>query len=304
MTIKSPAAPWFQPKSKSQLFIIVGILLAAIVGMWAGGLAWLKVKSASLPPPVIQKATVLFEERKYDEAAGLLTDTIQQIEKSHGADSMYLVKPSDLLATVYGAMRKNAEAEAVWRRAYEIRRKHLGPDHPETLGSGDKLALCLIDEGKHADAEPLLKKSLSHREAYFGDDSESIMKSLNHMALLFLAQKKYAEAEPFASRAVKIGRNKIGLMPAPYPDSQRILGAVSAGLEKYDDAIPLYDAAIKSKAKLLPEAPHIPPKAGQISHGDFADLCKECAAVLRKAGKEKEAKAMEARAEASLKPKD
>jgi tetratricopeptide (TPR) repeat protein len=301
--VKPAVAPWFQPKSKTQLIVIVVVLLGAIVGLWVGGLAWLKVKSASLPPPVIQKATVLYEERKYDEAAGLLLGSIEQIEKGYGPESMYLVKPSDLLATVYEGMNRPADAEKVWRRAYEIRRKNLGPDHPEAIGSGDRLGLCLIAEGKYAEAEPLLKKSLAHREAYFGDDNENIMRSLNHMAGLYLAQKKYAEAQTYAERAVKIGRSKVGLMPASYPDSQLKLGAALAGLEKYEDAIPLYDAALKSKVKVLPEAAHIPPKPGQISHGDFADLCKEYAAVLRKAGKEKEAKEMESKAAEILNPK-
>jgi len=301
--VKPAVAPWFQPKSKAQLIVIVVVLLASIVGLWVGGLAWLKVKSSSLPPPVIQKATALYEERKYDEAVGLLLGSTEQIEKSYGPESMYLVKPSDLLATVYESMNKHAEAEKVWRRAYEIRRKNLGPDHTEAIGSGDKLGLCLIAQGKFADAEPLLKRSLAHLEAYFGDDNENIMRSLNHLAELYLPQKKYAEAQTYAERAVKIGRSKVGLMPAPYPDSQRLLGAALAGLEKYEDALPLYDGALKGKVKQLPEAAHIPPKPGQISHGDFADLCKEYAAVLRKAGKEKEAKEMESKAAEILKPK-
>jgi len=302
--MKPPVAPWFQPKSKAQLSAVVSLLFAVIVGVWVGGLAWLKVKTADMPAPFMQKATNLFQERKFDEAAALLSDSIAQIEKSQGSETMYLVKPFDLLATVYEESKKDAEAEKLWRRSYDIRRKHLGPDHPESIGSGNRLGLCLISEGKYADAEPLLKKSLAHREAYYGADDPGVILSLNHMARLQLAQKKYAEAQAFADRAVKIGRGKVGLVPAAYPDSQRLLAAADAGLEKYDDAVPLYDAAVKAKARLLPEAPHIPPKPGQISHGDFAELCKEYAAVLRKAGKEKEAKELEAKAAAVLKPKE
>ncbi len=301
---KAPVAPWFQPKSKTQLFLVVGVLLTVIVGAWVGGLAWLRKKTGEMPAPFMQKSTALYEERRYDEAVALLTDSIAQIEKSQGAQSMYLVKPLDLLATVYDATKKQADAETQWRRAYDIRRKHLYPDHPEIIASGDKLGLCLIAEGKYADAEPLLKKSLAHREAYFGSDHKEIMRSLNNMAELHLAQKKYAEAQVFAERAVKIGRGSIGLLPAAFPDSQRCLAAALSGQEKYADAIPLYDAVLKAKEKLLPAAPHIPPKPDQISHVDFADLCKEYAAVLRKGGKEKEAKEMEARAAAALKPKE
>jgi tetratricopeptide (TPR) repeat protein len=301
--MKPAAPPWFQPKSKTQLVVIVAVLLAAIAGAWVGGLAYLKKAGAGLPPPVIQKARNLFEERRHDEAIALLRDAIAQIEKAAGPEDTTLVKHFDLLATIYEDVDKHAEAEPLWRRAHEIRRKHLGPDHPEVIGSGDKLGLNRIAQGKFADAEPPLRKSLAHREAYYGADHAGIMGSLNHMAKLYLAQKKYEEARSFADRAVKIGRSQVGLMPAAYPDSQRLLGAALTGLEKHEDAVPYYDAAVKAKVKLLPDAPHIPPKAGQISHGDFADLCKEYAAVLRKAGKEKEAKELEAKAEAVLKPR-
>ena len=299
-----PAAPWFQPKSKNQLFVIIGLLVAAIIGAWIVGIWYLKKATAAMPPPVIQKARNLFEERKHDEAIALLTDAIRQIEKARSPEDTALVKHFDLLATIYGETDRQAQAEPYWRRSLEIRRKHLGPDHPESIGTGDKLGLCLVAQAKFGDAEPLLRKSLAHREGYYGAEDPGIMSSLNHMARLFLAQKKHAEAEAFAGRAVKIGRSKTGLMPPSYGESLYCLGAAYAGQEKWADAVPLFDQSVKLKVRQLPDAPHIPPKPGQIHHSEFADLCKEYAAVLRKAGKEKEAKEIEAKAEAVLKPKD
>jgi tetratricopeptide (TPR) repeat protein len=300
----APAAPWFQPKSKKQLFLIVAILVAAIIGLWVWGLRRIRQITADMPPPIIQKARNLFEEKKNDEAVALLTDAIQQIEKARGPEDTYLVKHFDLLATIYGETNRQAQAEPLWRRTLDIRRKNLGPDHPEVMGSGDKLGLCLVAQGKCADAEPLLRKSLTHREAYYGADDPGIMPSLNHMSELYLAQKKYAEAEPFASRAVKIGRSKTGLMPASYADSLHHLGTVYAGQEKWADAVPLFDLSVKLKVRQLPDKPHIPPKPGQIHHSEFAELCKEAVVVFRKAGKEKEAKELEAKADAVLNPKE
>ena len=302
--MKPAPTPWFQPKSKTQLLMVVGGALAAIILAWVYGLAYVRKLTLAAPPPVIQKARNLFEEHKNEEAVAVLLPAIQEIERTRGLEDTYLVKHFDLLATIYEAMKKDADAEPLWRRSYEIRRKNLGPEHPESIGSGDKWAYSLMAQGKYAEAEPLLRKSLVHREGYYGADDAGIMPSLNHMAELFVAQKKYAEALPFAERAVKIGRGKTGLMPASYPDSMQHLGAVYAGLEKWEDAAPLYEAAIKFKVRQLPDAPHIPPKQGQISHGDFAALCKAAAAVYRKTGKEKEAKELELKAEAVLKPKE
>lgn len=306
MTRPSAAAPpWFQPKSKSQLFVIVGLLVAAIAGAWIVGIYFLKRATSAMPPPVIQKARNLFEEKKHDEAVALLKGAIEQIEKARGPEDTALVKHCDLLATIYDDTGRRAEAEPLWRRSYEIRRKHLGPDHPESIGSGDKLAMSQIAQGKYPEAEQLLRKSLAHREKYHeSTEDPNLLPSLNRMSELYLAQKKYAEAEPFAARAVKIGRSKIGLMPPSFADSLHRLGAVYAGQEKHADAVPLFDQCVKLKVRQLPDAPHIPPKPGQIHHQEFADLCKEYVTVLRKVGKEKEAKEIEAKAEAILKPKE
>jgi len=303
-TSAAPTPPWFQPRSKKQLFIIVGLLLAAIAGAWIWGISYVRKAVAGMPPPVIQKARNLFEEKRHDEAIAILTEAIQQIEKSRGPEDTSLVKHFDLLATIYTETDRPALAEPLWRRSLDIRRKGLGPDHPESIGTGDKLGLCLVAQGKFADAEPLLRKSLAHREGYYGTDESGIMPSLNHMAKFYLAQKKYAEAEPFAVRSVRIGRSKTGLMPASFADALRNLGTVYAGQEKWEDAAPLYKQAVDLKVRQLPDAPHIPPKPGQIHHGEFAELCKEYVVVLRKVGKEKEAKEIEAKAEAVLKPKD
>ncbi len=294
--------PHFQPKTKKQYFLMMAVLVGATV--LCGGVAvWLKLRSSFTPPVVIQKAAGLYEEKKYDEAAALLADAVAEIEKRRGPEDASLLKYFDLLAQIYEAQKKDADAEKLWRRAYEIRRKNLGPEHGEVYGSADRLALSLKAQGKYEEAEALLKKSLAHREAYHGLESPSVMPSLNRLAELYIAQKKFAEAEPLARRAVTIGRSTTGLIPASYADSMHDLGAVLASQGKYDEAEPLYDQALKRKYALLP-APHHPNKPGQPSPGDVAELAREFAAMLRKAGKEKDAKELEEKAEGLLHPKE
>jgi len=297
----APPVPWLQPKTPKQFVITMGVL-AGLLLTSIGLLVWFATRVPSVPP-VIQKSRNLFEERKYDEAIGLLLPVIQEIEKTRGAQDPTLVKHFDLLAQIYEAMGKPAEAEPLWRRSMQIRSKNLGPEHPEVIGSGDKLAMSLLAQKKFPEAEALLKKSLAHREGAFGPDDSRIMPSLNRLSELYVAQGRFAEAEPFAKRAVDLGRSTIGLQPPSFGDSQRWLGAALAGLGKFEDAAPLYANALSIKAKQLPEAAHIPPKPGQIAHADFADLCREAAGVYRKGGKEKDAKELEEKAELILHPK-
>jgi tetratricopeptide (TPR) repeat protein len=297
----APPVPWLQPKTRKQ-FVLTMSLLAILLLTCIGIMVWFATRVPSVPP-VIQKSRNLFEERKYDEAIALLLPVIQEIEKTRGAEDTTLVKHFDLLAQIYEATGKHAEAEPLWRRSMQIRSRHLGPEHPEVIGSGDKLAMSLLQQKKFPEAETLLKKSLAHREGAFGPDDSRLMPSLNRLSELYVGQGKFVEAEPFAKRAVQIGRGTIGLQPPSFGDSQRWLGAALAGLGKFEDAAPLYANALAIKVRQLPEAAHIPPKQGQIAHADFAELCKEAAAVYRKAGKERDAKELEDKAELILHPK-
>src|SRR5262249_30614564 len=158
--------------------------------------------------------------------------------------------------------------EPLWRRSWQMRVKHLGPDHPESIGSADKLAMALVAQKKFPEAEPLLKKSLAHREVAFGVDDDRIMPSLNRLAELYVASGRFADAETVPGRAGTPAGSRMGLHPPPYGDSQRWLGAALAGLGKFDEAVVLYASALPLKERQLPPAPHIPPKQGQISHGD------------------------------------
>ncbi|HEV3025972.1 MAG TPA: tetratricopeptide repeat protein, partial [Planctomycetota bacterium] len=227
----APPVPWLQPKTQRQFVVTMGVL-ASLLLTSIGLLVWFVTRVPAVPP-VIQKSRNLFEERKYDEAIGLLLPVIQEIEKTRGPQDTTLVKHFDLLAQIYEATGKQAEAEPLWRRSMQIRLKNLGAEHPEVIGSGDKLAMSLIAQKKFPEAESLLKKSLAHREEAFGPDDSRLLPSLNRLSELYVAQGKFTEAEVFAKRAVGIGRSTIGLQPPSFGDSERWLGAALAGLGKF-----------------------------------------------------------------------
>src|SRR5579862_3351140 len=256
-----PSVPWLQPKTTKQFVITIGGL-SGTMPVLIGILISFALRVPAIPP-VIQKARNLLEDRKFDEAIALLVPVIQEIEKTRGPEDVTLVKHFDLLAHIYEAMGKTAEAEPLWRRSLQIRSKQLDPDHPEVIGTGDKLAMALMAQKKFPEAETLLKKSLAHREKAFEPDDPKLMPSLNRLAELYVATGRFPEAETVAKRAVQLGRATIGLQPPSFADSERWLGAALAGQAKFEDAIPLYENALPLKKKQLPAAPHIPPKQGQ-----------------------------------------
>jgi hypothetical protein len=158
------------------------------------------------------------------------------------------------------------------------------------------LALCMIAEGKLADAEPPLK-SLAHREAYFGDDHEGIEIAQPHGRAL--PGPEVCRSPDLSDGAVKIGRSKVGLMPATYPDSQRLR---ARAIRKYDDAVLLTTPPSRPRSSSCPTRRTSRPSPAR-SAGDFADSARSTRRPPQ-GGQGEEAKELEAKAESVLKPKD
>ena len=65
------------------------------------------------------------------------------------------------LASVYNAQGKYAEAEALYKRALEIKEKALGADHPSVAMTLNNLAVLYQGQAKYADAAGLYERALA-----------------------------------------------------------------------------------------------------------------------------------------------
>jgi non-specific serine/threonine protein kinase/serine/threonine-protein kinase len=74
-----------------------------------------------------------------------------------GPEHPLTLKTMHMLAIVYDAQCKHAQAEALDRQALEIRRRVLGSEHPDTVNSMDALGEEYIAEGKYAQGEKILR---------------------------------------------------------------------------------------------------------------------------------------------------
>ncbi|MFD2902280.1 tetratricopeptide repeat protein, partial [Klebsiella pneumoniae] len=68
------------------------------------------------------------------------------------------------LGSVLQRQGKFEEAEAMHRRALEMREKVLGSEHPDTLASVGNLGLALQPQGKFEKAEAMCRRALGIRE--------------------------------------------------------------------------------------------------------------------------------------------
>lgn len=102
------------------------------------------------------------------------------------------------------------EAEALYRRALDIRQTRLGPEHLHVAQSLNNLALLLKNQGKFAEAEPLYRRALDIRRTQLGPEKPEVAQSLNNLGMLLKDQGRFSEAEPLLRRALDICETQLG----------------------------------------------------------------------------------------------
>ncbi|MBI3610129.1 MAG: tetratricopeptide repeat protein [Nitrospirae bacterium] len=151
----------------------------------------------------------------------------------------------------YAQLKKEAEAEQLYRRAIALDEKNLGPEHPEVGADLHNLGSLYHDRGRYAEAEPLYQQALAIWEKALGPGSPDVATALNNLAALYFAQGKYAQAEPFFKRALAIWEKAFGPDNLDLVQSLNNLAEVDRALNRPAEAEPLYRRAIALQEKAL-----------------------------------------------------
>jgi tetratricopeptide (TPR) repeat protein len=109
-----------------------------------------------------------------------------------------------VLARIYRAQGRYAEAEPLYQRSLAIFEKALGPEHTglaKTLGS---LAKLYYRQGKYAKAEPLYQRALAIYEKALGPGHPFVAQSLENYAALLRKTGRATEAAKLEARAQAI----------------------------------------------------------------------------------------------------
>jgi tetratricopeptide (TPR) repeat protein len=141
-------------------------------------------------------ATNLTSQKKYDEAAATFREGIDLSRKLFGANH-----PNEaILLTHYGRMfylkGDAAKAEELLTSALEIERKAWAPGHPDSAQTLATLGLVMTRAGKAKQAEGYLREALSIREKALpkGHWTTANVKSI--LGECLAAQRRYSEAAP------------------------------------------------------------------------------------------------------------
>ena len=89
---------------------------------------------------------------------------------------------NSLIARLYQAQGRYAEAEPLFKRALAVWEKALGPEHPRVADSLNTLALFHFAQSRYAEAEPLYERSLAIMEEALGAEHPQVAISLHNLA--------------------------------------------------------------------------------------------------------------------------
>ena len=135
---------------------------------------------------------------------GVLKDEIEAIKWYQLAVEENDFRALLLLAALYEAQGRYAEAEPLFKRSIVTMEETLDPNHSDLATGLNHLGLLYYVQGKYADAEPLFKRALLIREKTLGPDHPDVARSLNNLGLLYKTLGHYADAEPLYQQALLI----------------------------------------------------------------------------------------------------
>ncbi len=144
---------------------------------------------------------------KQQEAVQLAEHYVELAKERYGENQPDFAPPLLLLAQLYAAQGRPADAETLFKKALAIRETALGPDNLLVADALVQLAYFYQAQSRYQEAEAGFKRALAIREKAFGPDSREIVGSLEALAGLYEATGRKAEADQLWARVHTIEQN-------------------------------------------------------------------------------------------------
>jgi len=117
------------------------------------------------------------------------------------------------LADICHSEKRDAEAEDLYRRAFDVQEKSLTP---QTAGNSRVLSFMfplqnfLRDQGRLSEIEPVYQRALAIQEQYLGPGDYSLGDTLHMLASVYREEGKFEAALPVCQRALEISAKYYG----------------------------------------------------------------------------------------------
>ncbi len=122
---------------------------------------------------------------------------------------------------ISGKRNKFKEAEALCKRALDIREKCLGSSHPDVAKQLNNLALLCQNQGKYDEVESYYRRAIEIYIKTLGIDDPNVAKTKNNLASAYLKQQKYKEAEQIYKDVLTRAQEKESLDKPPLISQQQ-----------------------------------------------------------------------------------
>ncbi len=146
--------------------------------------------------------------------------------------------------------RDEAEAEAMYRGALEIRRTRLGDNHPLVADSRHGLAFWHLTRGQYREADEHFRRALDIRRIAFGTPHMAVSDSLNSLAILYHHQGYYARAEGHYRGAIAQAEALLGRTHYVVVNLKSNLASTLRALGRYREAEAHLRATLQQRRKL------------------------------------------------------
>lgn len=250
-------------KRATLLAFLLALAFPAVAGEWEDS---------------VKQAAKLHRKGQLKEAESILLKSLLKAEDLGETDPR-LAYTLDYLGTLSMQMNDPSKAEPMLRRAVKAFEASGGPIHEDTLSSLARLADCLEARKNYKESEPLWRRLV---EAKRGDAVQQ-SQDLNSLGVSLDAQGNQGEAEKLYRQALELRQAKLGNSAPELAELLNNLGRIYYMKGQWGEAEAFYRRSIAIDEKSADQAP-------------LADDYARLAPVLRKAGRDAEAKELEDKA--------
>lgn len=193
---------------------------------------------------------VLDARGNYAAAETMAAELVEVQTKTLGASHPNTVAALTSLASLYRKEGRLADAEKVFRDAYQRFETVLGPDHRSTIVAANNLGEILEKSGLYDEAEPFLREASDGTRKVLGDAHPATMISTNNLALLYEGQGDFEKAESLYNGAIAAASRALG---DKHPDTLAVVNNLAYLLMLKQDwaaAQPLFARVIDGWSEL------------------------------------------------------
>jgi serine/threonine-protein kinase len=188
----------------------------------------------------------------YDEAEGLLEQTLDLRREEHGPDAAAVGETLEALGLLYERQGRYHEGARVQQDAVDVLERHVDRDAPRRTSAN---AILLADAlhglsfmqlrlGDYEAAEQNILEALDIREAVIGDDHPDYAYSLNILGDVLTYLDRYDEAEAVHLRALDMRRRHLGDAHLDVGYTLHNLAATLRHAERYAESERYYREAL------------------------------------------------------------